>query len=191
MKAKLLIGALLYKHGAMSFTALTMSLSLSFINLQDSYFGLSLALILILSILIFLDSFTGILASRFEGEKVQSGKLMFTFYKFLMAFLFFWLLDSLQDKLHLKITEFNSSYMGYFYKSAKEAIEIISYSVFTLLSLREWLSIGENIERRYNKKFYLFTIIEKIFDIVESKLLKWLGTTKLCTVKDNENSSEV
>lgn len=182
LNKKLIVATLFYKHGSMAlfsgFTAMTISFFT--ITISESYFGIATSLILLLSALIMFDSFTGIIASRHEGEKVKSGKLMFTFYKFLMSFFFFWLLSELQEKLNIKISHVKSDYLELFYKATKEIIEIISYSVFILLTLREWLSIGENIERRYNKKFYLFEIVEKIFDIVESKLIKWLENKEIC-----------
>jgi len=187
---KIVVNAFLYKHGAMSLSSLSLATFISIftvnVKIEDSYFGIATTLILLLSLLIFIDSITGIIASRHEGEKIQSGKLLFTFYKFLMSFLFFWILFEFQDKLDLKIAKVKSEYLSTFYKSSKEVLEIITYSVFILLTMREWLSIGENIERRFGKKFYLFTLIEKIFDIVENKLLKWLDGTDLCKTPNKE-----
>jgi len=184
LNKKLILSTLFYKKGSMAFSSIILGtfISASAFNfsIEDYYFGISTSLILLLSVLIMLDSFSGIIASRHEGEKVQSGKLMFTFYKFLMSFFFFWLLNEMQEKLNIKISHVKSNYLELFYKGTKEIIEIISYSVFILLTLREWLSIGENIERRYNKKFYLFEIVEKIFDIVENKLIKWLENKEIC-----------
>ncbi len=182
LNKKLILATIFYKHGAMTFSSgfIAFVISIFTISINESYFGIATSLILLLSGLIMLDSFTGIVASRHEGEKVQSGKLMFTFYKFLMSFFFFWLLSEMQEKLNVKIAHVKSEYVELFYKGTKEIIEIISYSVFILLTLREWLSIGENIERRYNKKFYLFEIVERIFDIVESKLIKWLENKEIC-----------
>lgn len=182
LNKKLILATLYYKHGSMALFSWFSAMTISFftISISESYFGIATSLILLLSGLIILDSFTGIVASRHEGEKVQSGKLMFTFYKFLMSFFFFWLLNEMQEKLNIKIDNVKSEYVELFYKGTKEIIEIISYSVFILLTLREWLSIGENIERRYKKKFYLFEIVERIFDIVESKLIKWLENKDIC-----------
>lgn len=190
IKQKLFINAILYKHGAMTVSSFSLATIVSFfsvsLRIEDSYFGISTMLILLLSALIFLDSWTGIIASRHEGNKVKSGKLLFTFYKFLMSFLFFWILHEFQNILNLKIKIIQSEYLASFYKLTREVLEIITYSVFILLTMREWLSIGENIERRFNKKFYLFTLIEKIFDIVENKLLKWLDNTSICKTEKTE-----
>jgi len=184
LNKKLIVATLFYKKGSMALSSAILGTFISFstfnVQIEDSYFGISTSFIVLLSVLIMFDSFTGIVASRHEGEKVQSGKLMFTFYKFLMSFFFFWLLNELQEKLNIKIKNVKSEYLELFYKGSKEIIEIISYSVFILLTLREWLSIGENIERRYKKKFYLFEIVEKIFDIVENKLIKWLENKEIC-----------
>jgi hypothetical protein len=182
LNKKLILATIFYKHGSMALFSWFSAMTISFftISIKESYFGISTTFILLLSGLIMLDSFTGIVASRHEGEKVKSGKLMFTFYKFLMSFFFFWLLNEMQEKLNIKIHHVKSEYIELFYKGTKEIVEIISYSIFILLTLREWISIGENIERRYSKKFYLFEIVEKIFDIVEIKLIKWLENKEIC-----------
>lgn len=169
-----------YKHGAMPVLTISFSALFTLLTSDTHFFGISLSLILLLSLLFIIDLFTGITASKYEGNKVESGRLVYTFYKFLATFLFFWLLDTFQTKLGFKIAHTSSEYVEYFYKAIKESIEIVSYSVFGLLCLREWISIGENIERRFKKKFYLFNIVERMFDIVEDKLLKYLGGTKLC-----------
>lgn len=179
----LVLKTIAYKKGAGLLSSFFLVTIVNFftykMQIPDSFFGISLGLICILSILIILDSFTGIIASRHEGHKVESGKLFFTFFKFLSAFLFFWLLDEVQCKLGLKI-QVSGSYLKSFYTGAKETLEIVTYSIFLLLSLREWISIGENIERRYNKTFYLFQIVEKLFDLVEKKLIKWFENKEIC-----------
>lgn len=180
---KLILKTLAYKKGAALissfFLVSTINLFTYKIVIPDSFFGISLGLISILSILIILDSFTGIIASRHEGNKVESGKLFFTFFKFLTAFLFFWLLHEIQIKIIIKIA-INDGYLKTFYLGVKETLEIITYSIFLLLSFREWISIGENIESRFKKKFYLFQIVEKLFDIVEKKLIKWFEDKEIC-----------
>lgn len=182
LNKKLILATICYKHGSMALFSWFSAMTISFftISINESYFGISTTFILLLSSLIMLDSLTGIVASRHEGEKVKSGKLMFTFYKFLMSFFFFWLLNEMQEKLNIKIHHVKSDYIELFYKGTKEIVEIISYSIFILLTFREWISIGENIERRYSKKFYLFDIVEKIFDIVENKFIKWLENKEIC-----------
>ena len=180
---KLILKTLAYKKGAALlssfFLVSTINLFTYKVVIPDSFFGISLGLICILSILIILDSFTGIIASRHEGNKVESGKLFFTFFKFLTAFLFFWLLHEVQSKISINI-KVNNGYLKTFYLGVRETLEIITYSIFVLLSFREWISIGENIERRFKKKFYLFQIVEKLFDIVEKKLIKWFEDKEIC-----------
>lgn len=181
---KLLFGAIFYKKGAMAalsfFSASILTIFSKEINMPDSFFGLSIGLCVILSLLIIGDSFTGIVASRHEGDKIESGKLAFTFYKFLMSFIFFWIVSELRDKLGVKIESCKSEYLSTFYSGIKETLEIITYSIFVLLSLREWISIGENIERRFKKKIYVFQIVEKIFDIIEKKLITWIENKEIC-----------
>ena len=180
---KLLINTIAYKKGAVLVSSLSLATAINIfskeLHIPDSFFGISLGLICVLSTLILLDSFTGIIASRHEGNKVESGKLFYTFLKFLTAFLFFCLLDQIQSKLNLKVL-YSDGYLQTFYKGIKESLEIVTYTIFILLSLREWISIGENIERRFGKKFYLFQIVEKIFDIVENRFIKWLENKEIC-----------
>jgi hypothetical protein len=190
-KTKFVVNGLFYKHGALTTVSVGSATTLSFINFHDNYFGLSLMLILIYCLFVFFDSITGIFASKYEGGKIESGKLMFTFYKLLFSFFFFWLLDSLNVKIDEKMASLDGSFMMYFFRGCKEGISVVTYSVFTLLALREWLSIGENIEKRFNKKLYLFSIVEKIFDIIEKKLLRWLDNSDVCKPKNEDNSSEV
>jgi hypothetical protein len=169
--------AIIYKHGALASISLLFGMGISWLDFNKNYFGISLSFIFLYCILVFLDSLTGIIASKYKGGKVESGKLLFTFYKLLFTFLFFWILDNVKSRIDAKISFSGDSW---FYSSAEDFIQIITYSVFTLLSLREWLSIGENIESRFGKKFYLFTLIEKVFDIIESKFLTWLEGTSIC-----------
>lgn len=183
----LLVGTIAYKNGAILVSSLGLATIIDIFSngfkIPDSFFGISLGLICVLSALIMLDNFTGIIASRHEGKRIKSGKLFYTFLKFLTAFLFFWLLDEIQSKLHVKVL-FSDGYLQTFYKGVKESLEIVTYTIFILLSLREWISIGENIERRFGKKFYLFQIVEKIFDIVESRFIKWLENKEICKNKE-------
>lgn len=188
---KLFIGTLVYKKGAVLVSSLSLATLINIfskeLQIPDSFFGISLGLICVLSALIMLDNFTGIVASRHEGNRIESGKLFYTFLKFLTAFLFFWLLDEIQSKLHIKVS-FSDGYLQTFYKGIKESLEIVTYTIFILLSLREWISIGENIERRFGKKFYLFQIIEKIFDVVESKFIRWLETKEICKSQEQDKT---
>jgi len=178
IKQKLVYNALFYKKGSMTFFSIWSSLVISFSSLkfqiQDQYMGISTTMIMLLSALILFDSLTGISASKHEGEKIQSGKLQFTFYKFLLSFLFFWIMSEISKNITGRISVVKSEYLLMFYKTANEVFEIVTYSILTLLMFREWLSIGENIERRYKKKYYLFTLVDKIFDILEKKLFSWI-----------------
>ena len=168
------------KHGAMVTFTLITSFGINLFDFNSNYLGISVGLLLLYFLLVSIDSFTGIIASRHKGEKVESGKLIFTFYKLLFTFLFFWLLDELKVKLDTKAYHLEDSISGKIYGTAQDGLQIITYAVFTLVSLREWLSIGENIESRFGKKFYLFTIVEKMFDVIERRFLSWLEGTSIC-----------
>lgn len=184
---KLTLKTLFYKNGSIvvssTILATTIELLTFKFTIPDTFFGISVGLIVILSILIIIDNFTGILASRHEGNKIESSRLFFTFFKFLSAFLFFWLLHEMQSKLGFKISH-HKGFVKSFYIGISEVLEVVTYSIFLLLSFREWISIGENIERRFNKKFYLFQIVEKLFDIVEKRFIKWFEDKGVCGNKE-------
>ena len=78
-----------------------------------------------------------------------------------MLFLWVWLADSIGDKIE------NVNSLKYLY-------DIIIIIPLILLSLREYVSIGENLERKYNKKPYLFSLADKIFKLLESDFLNKL-----------------
>ena len=180
--SKIFAPLFLYKKGAIAYTSISFATLItgfqSFLKLE--LFGFSMLLIILLFVLVFADSFTGIIASRHNGDKIESGKLMYSFYKILFAFLFFWLISELQNRLTGKIYILKSEYLTSFYRTIKEILDIINVAIFTLFCLREWISIGENIEKRFNKKPYIFGIVEKIFDLIETKLLKYLENKDIC-----------
>jgi len=195
IKQKLLLNAILYKKGAMTLSSISLATIISFFSLEfkieDQYFGITTSMILLLSLLIFIDSVTGIIASRHDGNKVESGKLLFIFYKFLLSFLFFWIANEITKSILGRISTSKSNYLITFYSGANEIVEIVTYAILILLMLREWISIGENVERRFNKRYYLFDIIEKIFDLIERKLLGWLENTDMCKPKEpTENNNQ-
>ena len=74
--------------------------------------------------------------------------------------------------------EYNSS------RWAADFIEVIQIFVLILINLREFVSIGENIENIFGTKPYLFALIDTIFITME-KLFKKKLENKL--EDENEN----
>lgn len=171
---KLLTSAVTYKNGALVATSFLMSFTGHILELE--IFGKPMGLLVLTSFLFVCDFFSGVVASRHEAslaenerelarKKFKSSKITFTFLKFVMLFLWIWLEESVSDRIkHIEIL--NSSY------------ELVRSIPIILIALREYVSIGENIERKYNMKPYMFSLADKIFEILELKFLNKLGVKK-------------
>ena len=56
----------------------------------------------------------------------------------------------------------------------ESSFDVIAVVPVLLLTFREYISIGEDIEILTGRKYYLFTLAERIFEIFEFKFLKKL-----------------
>lgn len=162
-----------YKNGAQA--ALLVSIMVESIAsfLGTSFLGVSTSFLLLISVMFIIDFITGSLASNHEYKeaikngnleeakvkKFQSKKVNFTFFKFIMLFLWIWLASSIQDKI-IGISYLNTLY------------EVIAIVPLVLVVLREYISVGENFERRFGSKPYIFTLVEKIFEAIQFKFIK-------------------
>lgn len=169
-----IIPALTYKKGALVIWAVPFSVLLEMIY-TGSFLGINLTFTILFIVLIFWDFVTGLIASKFKGEKIQSTKIAFTFYKVLMYLLFFWLVF----EINKSIAESDS----FFAEQGEHSINFIRNFIFSILVLREYISIGENIEKRFGKKPYIFTLVEKLADIIENKLIKKIEDSDVCNPK--------
>lgn len=174
-----IIPALTYKKGALVIWAVPFSVFLDVIY-TGSFLGINLTFTILFIVLIFWDFVTGLVASKFAGEKIESTKIAFTFYKVLMYLLFFWLVF----EINKSIIESDS----FFSIQGQHSINFIRNFIFSILVLREYISIGENIEKRFGKKPYIFTLVEKLADIIESKLIKKIEESELCDPKDKNET---
>ena len=172
-----IIPALTYKKGALVIWSIPFSVLIEMIY-TGSFLGINLTFTVLFMVLIFFDFITGLVASKFAGEKIQSTKIAFTFYKVLMYLLFFWLVFEINKSI-LESDSFLS-------EQGQHSINFIRNFVFTILVLREYISIGENIEKRFGKKPYIFTLVEKISDIIENKLIRKIEDSELCNTKDKD-----
>ena len=125
----------------------------SFLN--SEFLGVATSFIMLIAFLTVIDLFTGIIAARNEGSKIESGKLSLTAIKFVMLFVWIVLAYHVNELLGQ-----NSIIIG------------ITTIPLVLIALREFISIGENIEKRFKTKPYIFELIEKMFDVIELKFLK-------------------
>ena len=165
---KIVSNALMYKNGSLIVTSVLFSSASKILNIE--ILGKPISLLILISLLFIADFITGVMASRYESKistdplviedkKFKSSKITFTFFKFIMLFMWIWL----EDSVNSKVSEIPS--LCYIY-------ELLRVVPLILISLREYVSIGENIERRYGKKPYMFNLAEKIFEILEFKFIK-------------------
>jgi hypothetical protein len=89
-----------------------------------------------------------------------------------MYALFFWILWEIK-----KIVSVQDNWM---YIQGEHFVTFIRNFVFIILVLREYISIGENIEKRFGSKPYIFSLAEKLFDIIERKVIKKIEDSSVC-----------
>ena len=147
---KLVTGSLLSK--SISISAI-ISAIVSFIS--GTFLGVAISFIIVIAGLTILDFITGVIAAKKKKLPIESGKVGLTAIKFLM--LFIWIVLS----YHI------NNILG-----ANPIIIGITSIPLALLSLREFISIGENVEKIYGNKPYIFQLITKMFDLLEFKFLK-------------------
>jgi hypothetical protein len=174
-----LIPALTYKNGSIVALAIPLSFLMD-LFLNSSFLGISVSFGVLFIALIIIDLFTGIIASRHvNNEPIKSAKLALTFYKALMYALFFWILWEIK-----KIVSVQDNWM---YIQGEHFVTFIRNFVFIILVLREYISIGENIEKRFGSKPYIFTLAEKLFDIIERKIIKKIEDSDFCDNNEKRN----
>lgn len=115
------------------------------------------SLIALTGLFIIADFITGIIASRHEGGRIQSSKWGVTIGKVVGLFLYSCLAS-------VVILLLSNSYI----------VLTMVFGPVILTLLKEYISIGENFERRFGKKAYMFTIVDKMFDILEMRFFKTL-----------------
>lgn len=165
-KPYLLVSAI----SSVSFGAI-MEKIISKLAFEDSIMPLFiLAIVALLSVIFIISDFiTGIIASRSKGEKIQSGKWGVTTGKFFGLVLYLCLAS-------LLLAVIPGSYIVF----------TIVFFPLILTILKEFISVGENIEKMYNKKPYIFTAIDRLFDILEMKFFKSLENKNIFKEKDKQ-----
>ena len=129
-------------------------------SLETSFLGVSIILIILTCSLITLDFWYGNKASakKPDYKGMESSKITYTILKFGMFFV--WLFLAFSIKHEMKDIEW--------FKYILSAIT--AFPVF-LVNLREFVSIGENIEVIYKKKPYIFVLIDKLFISMEKSFI--------------------
>lgn len=128
--------------------------------LDTSFLGVSVILILLTCSLITIDFWYGNKASskKPDYKGVESSKITYTILKFVMFFV--WLFLAFSIKHEMKDIEWFKYILS----------TITAFPVF-LINLREFVSIGENIEVIYKKKPYIFVLIDKLFISMEKSFI--------------------
>jgi phage-related holin len=101
------------------------------------------------------DFITGIIASKKEGKDIKSNSWGKTINKLIGVYLYAIL----------------ATFIFLFF-SVNYVVLTLIFTPLVLSLLKEYISIGENMERRFGNKPYLFKIVDKIFDLLESKFFK-------------------
>ena len=176
----------LYKQGVLIPVSISIGVFFELIStflLDTSFLGVTTGFLILISVLILIDFWTGVSATHFkynnlkeeyekaneeekkelkkelEDSRIQSNKITFTFFKFIMLFLWIWIAFMIESKLG------NIEWLVVIYQS-------ITTIPLVLVSLREYISIGENIKKRYGKMPYIFSFAEKLFDLLQGKFFK-------------------
>jgi hypothetical protein len=175
-----------HKSGALfgvSFTsAITIEAVMSAFKLN--FLGVSIGVLAMTALFILIDWATGSAAARkrakeaeeegnleeYEKNRLKSSKVTFTIFKFISLYLWLILTHTMMR------AAINQGFMveGAEHESlfgVASILRIITIIPIALFGFREFISIGENIEKLYGKKPYLFELGEKIFDILQFSFL--------------------
>lgn len=122
---------------------------------NTSLFGVSIFFVVILCAIMFIDWGLGVYASlRVDGAKFSPDKLTYTIVKFMTFFMFLFFVNQAKH-------EYRS------YSFAYEVVLVIQVFVLLLIGLREFVSVGEKIDKIWENKPYLFCLIDDLFKIIE------------------------
>jgi len=160
-----------YKKGSIVALSIPTSFGIEVFVRGESFFGISLGLVLVLSALITVDFITGLAAAKVKNIPVESKLLAKTFYKCLIIFLFFWVLFEVNLEVAANVKGDNEPISNFVYQNAGAFIAFIRTFMFILVTFREWISIGENSEKIVGQKYYIFSVTEKLFGVIERKFM--------------------
>lgn len=156
----------LFNPGNMTLSALLTATLGGYSYLSDtSLFGVSVLFIVIVCGFMVADWCLGVYASVvIQKQKFKSNKVTYTIMKFLTFFMWLFLVNQIKHEI--------SDYVW-----AREMISVIHVFVLVLITLREFVSIGENIEKIWGTKPYLFALIDTVFITMEKLFKKKLEKT--------------
>lgn len=156
---------------------------------QVDFLGVTIGMLAMVSFFIVVDWWTGSVASNmravryremgdmlgYERNRIKSSKVTFTIFKFISLYLWLVLSHSVQE------TAVSNNFILAPTKDLQVVglhtiLKIITIVPVMLFGFREFISIGENIKNMYGKAPYLFTMGEKIFEIVQFNFLRKIKT---------------
>ncbi len=148
--------------------------------MKIKFLGFTVAMLIFLSLLIILDLFTGIIASKFEGKKLTSSRGLRSVHKFISYFMFLCFVSLLQGQL-----DDSGHSLGILFISQMRIL------IFVQISLWEWHSIGENYERRFGYKPKIFQLLDKLGEMLEKRIAKKMEESDLCpTLKPEDKNKQ-
>lgn len=171
-----------YRHGTLTVLSAPIALLIEFI-FNGSFLGISVTFMLLMTLLIIGDFVTGVIAAKHVGEKIRSDKISYTFYKAFSYVIFFWILQDI-DKM---ITRNE----GWIYTQGEFTNSVIRNFIFIILILREFISIGENLQKRFGTKPYIFVLANKITDLIENKFIKKIADSDICARDKDDTDKEL
>lgn len=121
-------------------------------------FGVSLIFVAVVSAFMVIDWCLGVWSSVVvHGERFESNKIGYTVMKFFTFFAFLFFVKVAKD-------EWSDGW-------ANDMFLIIQTFVLILIGLREFVSVGEKMEKIWGDKPYLFKLVDDLFESLE-KLFK-------------------
>ena len=169
---------LTYKKGVLLIFAIPFSLLMEFIY-NGSFLGIGVLYIILFGALMMTDFFTGWNAARHKGEKTDPDKIVYTFLKAFLYVLFFFIMYNIEKDLKRE---------GYWvYQQLNHGVNIFSFMIFTILALKEYVSIGDNIKKRFGKKPDIFRLVDRIATTIEDKLINKIIQSDIFNPKEKQD----
>ena len=176
-----ILNAVTYKKGVLLVMAIPFSVLIDFVY-NGSFLGIGVMYIILFFILIIADFVTGLIAATYRKEEISSTKISYTFWKIFFYVVFFWIMYLIKRDLE------RQDY--WVYEQLKHGINVFSLTTFTILVLREYVSVGENVQKRFGKKPELFRLVDRIANTIEDRLIKKIAESDICNPKDKEDENE-
>ena len=172
-----LVKAAVYKKGAGLIGSIFFGLVFTLFEevMHVRFMGISILFFMAGFILVLGDLFTGIMAAMKEKGKnwLNKEKLIFSAFKLVFIMVLLLLAYAIHEAVlweQKKVIE--NEFWYTVFGSAATTISVIRTVLFALVLGKEYISIGDNIEKTFGKKHYMFRIFEKLFDVIELKFLR-------------------